>query len=194
MPWPSCAARKSLIDCGQPRRLRVWATMPIGGISFASSAIPCSSRAAPFYLPIGIVHVDARTKTVLIDLPHEAERCASRPILLPMPGPQPRLTSLGEGTGDLEQARRKRRGSSRHGWVSEFTSPRRQSMPVSASKRTMRAMRGALQLEIWNAGPLDVKLQGGTPICQFTSEIVDGTPEKGYDGRPALFCGNRRRP
>ncbi len=40
-----------------------------------------------------------------------------------------------------------------------------------------------LQLEIWNAGPLDVKLEAGMPICQLIFEVVDGTPEKGYDGR-----------
>ena len=40
-----------------------------------------------------------------------------------------------------------------------------------------------LQLEIWNVGPLDVKLEEGMPICQLIFEIVDGTPEKGYDGR-----------
>lgn len=40
-----------------------------------------------------------------------------------------------------------------------------------------------LQLEIWNAGPLDVKLVEGMRICQLIFEIVDGTPEKGYEGR-----------
>ncbi len=40
-----------------------------------------------------------------------------------------------------------------------------------------------LQLEMWNAGPLDVKLMAGMPICQLIFEIVDGTPEKGYEGR-----------
>jgi dCTP deaminase len=40
-----------------------------------------------------------------------------------------------------------------------------------------------LQLEIWNVGPLDVKLEEGMPICQLIFEIVDGTPEKGYEGR-----------
>lgn len=40
-----------------------------------------------------------------------------------------------------------------------------------------------LQLEIWNAGPLDVKLEEGMPICQLIFEIVDGTPEQGYEGR-----------
>ncbi|HXY34612.1 MAG TPA: hypothetical protein VEI07_10320 [Planctomycetaceae bacterium] len=40
-----------------------------------------------------------------------------------------------------------------------------------------------LQLEMWNAGPADVKLAVGMPICQLIFEIVDGTPEKGYEGR-----------
>jgi dCTP deaminase len=40
-----------------------------------------------------------------------------------------------------------------------------------------------LQLEMWNVGPLDVKLTVGMPICQLIVEIVDGTPEKGYEGR-----------
>lgn len=40
-----------------------------------------------------------------------------------------------------------------------------------------------LQLEMWNCGPLDVKLIEGMPICQLIFEFVDGTPEKGYDGR-----------
>lgn len=40
-----------------------------------------------------------------------------------------------------------------------------------------------LQLEMWNVGPLDVKLVAGMPICQVIFEIVDGTPEKGYEGR-----------
>lgn len=40
-----------------------------------------------------------------------------------------------------------------------------------------------LQLEMWNCGPLDVKLKVGMPICQLIFELVDGTPEKGYEGR-----------
>jgi dCTP deaminase len=40
-----------------------------------------------------------------------------------------------------------------------------------------------LQLEMWNAGPLDVKLVAGMPICQLIFETVDGTPEKGYEGK-----------
>jgi hypothetical protein len=31
-----------------------------------------------YYLPIGVVHVDPRTKLVLIELPHEAETGANR--------------------------------------------------------------------------------------------------------------------
>lgn len=43
-----------------------------------------------------------------------------------------------------------------------------------------------LQLEIWNVGPLDIKLEAEMPICQLIFEIVDGTPEKGYEGRFSL--------
>ncbi len=40
-----------------------------------------------------------------------------------------------------------------------------------------------LQLEMWNVGLLNVKLEEGMPICQLIFEIVDGTPEKGYEGK-----------
>lgn len=40
-----------------------------------------------------------------------------------------------------------------------------------------------LQLEMWNAGPLDIELMREMPICQLIFEIVDGTPEKGYEGK-----------
>ncbi|MBX3413121.1 MAG: dCTP deaminase [Pirellulales bacterium] len=40
-----------------------------------------------------------------------------------------------------------------------------------------------LQLEMWNIGPLDVKLEAGMRICQLIFEVVDGTPEKGYEGK-----------
>jgi len=40
-----------------------------------------------------------------------------------------------------------------------------------------------LQLEMWNCGPLDVKLAAGMLICQLIVEVVDGTPEKGYEGK-----------
>lgn len=40
-----------------------------------------------------------------------------------------------------------------------------------------------LQLEMWNCGPLDVILTAGMAVCQLIFEQVDGTPEKGYDGR-----------
>jgi dCTP deaminase len=40
-----------------------------------------------------------------------------------------------------------------------------------------------LQLEIWNVGPLDIKLEEEMPICQIIFELVDGTPDKGYEGR-----------
>jgi dCTP deaminase len=40
-----------------------------------------------------------------------------------------------------------------------------------------------LQLEMWNVGPLDVKLVEGMSICQLIFELVDGTPEQGYEGK-----------
>jgi dCTP deaminase len=41
----------------------------------------------------------------------------------------------------------------------------------------------AIRLEIWNIGPLRIKLDKGMPICQLIFEWVDGTPEKGYAGQ-----------
>jgi dCTP deaminase len=41
----------------------------------------------------------------------------------------------------------------------------------------------AIRLEIWNIGPLRIKLEKGMPICQLIFEWVDGTPEKGYAGQ-----------
>jgi dCTP deaminase len=40
-----------------------------------------------------------------------------------------------------------------------------------------------LQLEMWNVGPLTIRIVPGMRICQLIFEIVDGTPEKGYDGQ-----------
>jgi dCTP deaminase len=40
-----------------------------------------------------------------------------------------------------------------------------------------------LQLEMWNVGPLDVKIIEGMAICQLIFEVVDGTPEQGYEGK-----------
>jgi dCTP deaminase len=40
-----------------------------------------------------------------------------------------------------------------------------------------------IQLEIWNAGPLKVRLVKGLRICQLIFEEVHGTPSKGYDGK-----------
>jgi len=40
-----------------------------------------------------------------------------------------------------------------------------------------------IRLEIWNVGPLHIRLQKGMPICQLIFEWVDGTPEKGYGGQ-----------
>jgi dCTP deaminase len=40
-----------------------------------------------------------------------------------------------------------------------------------------------IQLEIWNAGPLTVRLVKGLRICQLIFEEVHGTPIKGHDGK-----------
>jgi dCTP deaminase len=40
-----------------------------------------------------------------------------------------------------------------------------------------------LRLEMWNVGPLDVKIVEGMAICQLIFEVVDGTPEQGYEGK-----------
>jgi dCTP deaminase len=39
-----------------------------------------------------------------------------------------------------------------------------------------------VRLEIWNCGPLHVRLQPGMKICQLILEEVHGTPDKGYEG------------
>jgi len=39
-----------------------------------------------------------------------------------------------------------------------------------------------IQLEIWNAGPLTVRLVRGLRICQVIFEEVAGVPGRGYDG------------
>ena len=40
-----------------------------------------------------------------------------------------------------------------------------------------------IQLEIWNVGPNLIVLDYAMKICQLIFEIVDGTPEKGYQGQ-----------
>lgn len=40
-----------------------------------------------------------------------------------------------------------------------------------------------IQLEIWNIGPINIILNAGMEIFQMIFETVDGTPEKGYEGR-----------
>lgn len=40
-----------------------------------------------------------------------------------------------------------------------------------------------IQLEMWNTGPLNIKLEQGMRICQIIFELVDGTPDRGYEGR-----------
>jgi hypothetical protein len=39
-----------------------------------------------------------------------------------------------------------------------------------------------IQLEIWNTGPLRIRLVKGLRIWQLIFEEVHGTPSKGYDG------------
>jgi dCTP deaminase len=43
-----------------------------------------------------------------------------------------------------------------------------------------------IQLEIWNAGPLRIRLSRGLAICQLIFEEVHGTPNTGYQGRFAI--------
>ena len=43
--------------------------------------------------------------------------------------------------------------------------------------------KGQIQLEIWNHGPLRVKLMSGMRVCQLIFEQTLGTPEKGYSGQ-----------
>lgn len=43
-----------------------------------------------------------------------------------------------------------------------------------------------IQLEIWNFGPLTIRLEKGMRICQLIFEEVHGTPEKGYEGQFVL--------
>jgi dCTP deaminase len=40
-----------------------------------------------------------------------------------------------------------------------------------------------IRLEIWNIGPLKIKLTKGMPICQLIFEEVHGTPNQGYIGQ-----------
>lgn len=49
----------------------------------------------------------------------------------------------------------------------------------------------ALQLEIWNVGPLPIELRYEMPICQLIFEEVHGTPVKGYSGQ---FQGQGPKP
>lgn len=44
-------------------------------------------------------------------------------------------------------------------------------------------MGNPIQLEIWNAGPLTIRLSTGLKICQLILEEVHGTPNQGYGGR-----------
>ncbi len=43
-----------------------------------------------------------------------------------------------------------------------------------------------IRLEIWNAGPLEIILTKGMPICQLILEEVHWTPEEGYRGAYAV--------
>ncbi|MCI0463709.1 MAG: hypothetical protein L0Z62_42785 [Gemmataceae bacterium] len=51
-----------------------------------------------------------------------------------------------------------------------------------------------LQLEIWNVGRFPIILDPGIAICQLIFELVDGTPDRGYQGQfasqgPQLSAG-----
>jgi dCTP deaminase len=41
----------------------------------------------------------------------------------------------------------------------------------------------SIQLEIFNIGPIPIRLKAGMAICQLILEEVHGTPEKGYGGQ-----------
>ncbi len=43
-----------------------------------------------------------------------------------------------------------------------------------------------IRLEIWNAGPLEIKLTEGLAICQLIIEEVHGTPAESYRGQFAV--------
>ena len=43
-----------------------------------------------------------------------------------------------------------------------------------------------IYLEIWNIGPLKIRLKKGMPICQIVFEEVHGVPEGPYAGQFAL--------
>jgi dCTP deaminase len=55
---------------------------------------------------------------------------------------------------------------------------------VNEAKRTY--IGSPIRLEIWNAGPLEIVLTKGMPICQLIFEEVHGTPEAGYSGLYAV--------
>ena len=44
----------------------------------------------------------------------------------------------------------------------------------------------AIRLEIWNIGPLKIRLKRGMPICQILFEEVHGIPEGPYAGQFAI--------
>ncbi len=55
-----------------------------------------------------------------------------------------------------------------------------------------------IRLEIWNIGPLEIRLTKGMPICQILFEEIHGVPEEGYAGQfsvqgpePAAGSGKR---
>jgi dCTP deaminase len=50
--------------------------------------------------------------------------------------------------------------------------------------------KGPIQLEIWNHGPLRVRLMKGMRVCQLIFEQTLGTPEKGYSGQ---FFGQAKK-
>ncbi len=55
-----------------------------------------------------------------------------------------------------------------------------------STRKARQPVGSPIQLEIWNAGPLNVRLTWGMPICQLILEEVHGTPDKGYSGRFAV--------
>lgn len=50
-----------------------------------------------------------------------------------------------------------------------------------------------LRLEIWNIGPLNIRLTKGMPICQIIFEEVHGTPNQPYEGQFRMQGPGRSR-
>lgn len=60
----------------------------------------------------------------------------------------------------------------------------RLGLAVHVTAPTIHAgFEGPIQLELYNHGPVSIRLTPGMPICQLIFEMTLGTPAKGYSGR-----------